>query len=495
MLSLKGPPPLPSTLEESHQLIRELWSLLQAQQKQMKQFARQLERLDELEAEVERLRSRAGRSSRNSSMPPSSDAPEHRSKRNRKPRSQRKKGAQPGHDKHERALLPEDQVDHCHVYLPSSQCDCGGSIATDDQPAWRHQVFDLPEVRYTVTEHQVFSGHCTTCGKKHTARWPDWVPGGQMGPGLISTIILLSGQFHLSIRQIQAFLTEQWGLSFSIGAISQAQGKANPWLGPVYRQIGEHARHSIVAHADETRHYRQTEQRWLWALVTRRLCYFMTHYSRGQNAADDLLGDFNGYLVTDHYSGYNRVPKERRQLCWAHLLRHFQRISERKGLAGEIGARLLLIGQCVFRTHHRFANQPRQQWRYRRRMRRLRQSFQATLQRGSQLTLSTRTANQCQHLFRDEAMCWTFLQHPDIPLTNNEAERAIRPYVIWRKLSFASQSHQGDQFRPMISSIIGTAQRLGISTAKLLRQICTEGLTEKQVTTRLPLDNALPQPA
>ena len=128
-------------------------------------------------------------------------------------------------------------------------------------------------------------------------------------------------------------------------------------------------------------------------------------------------------------------------------------------------------------------------------MNRLRKSFQATLQRGSQLKLCVRTANQCRHLLRDEAMCWTFLQHPDIPLTNNEAERAIRPYVIWRKLSFASQSHQGDQFRPMISSIIGTAQRLGISTAQLLRQVCTEGLTQNHISTRLPLGDALPQPA
>ncbi len=92
-------------------------------------------------------------------------------------------------------------------------------------------------------------------------------------------------------------------------------------------------------------------------------------------------------------------------------------------------------------------------------MKRLRQSFKSNLKQGSQLKLATRRANQCRHLLKDESMCWTFLNNTEIPLTNNTAERAIRPYVIWRKLSFASLSCQGDQFRPMILTIIGTAQR------------------------------------
>jgi transposase len=96
---------------------------------------------------------------------------------------------------------------------------------------------------------------------------------------------------------------------------------------------------------------------------------------------------------------------------------------------------------------------------------------------------------------KDEMMCWTFLKDPDIPLTNNRAESAIRPYVIWRKLSFATQSYQGDQFRPMILTIIGTAQRLGISTAQLLRQVCTEGLEKNKVSMKLPFgENTLPSP-
>ena len=83
-----------------------------------------------------------------------------------------------------------------------------------------------------------------------------------------------------------------------------------------------------------------------------------------------------------------------------------------------------------------------------------------------------------------ETPCWTFLKDHRIPLDNNTAERAIRPYVIWRKLSFASQSYQGDQFRPVILSIVGTAQRLGISSYQFIRSACTESMAQGRVDTR-----------
>ena len=132
------------------------------------------------------------------------------------------------------------------------------------------------------------------------------------------------------------------------------KAKPNSWLSQLYWDIGDHVRRSEVAHADETSYYRGKERRWLWALVTDTVCWFMTHYSRAMGAADILLGDFNGYLVTDHYAGYNRVDAKHRQLCWTHLTRHFIAMSERCGQAGRIGGRLLLIAHGVIRTRHRY---------------------------------------------------------------------------------------------------------------------------------------------
>ena len=152
---------------------------------------------------------------------------------------------------------------------------------------------------------------------------------------------ILSGQFRLSMRQIQVLLWERCNVRFSTGAISQAQGKAIPWMGPLYRQVGQYVREQAVCHADETRHYRGTNTYWLWALADNTVSDFMTHYSHGKVVADALPDSFTGYLVTDPFSGYNKVPPERRQLCWAHLIRHFRKMAGRCGEGGTIGKRLL----------------------------------------------------------------------------------------------------------------------------------------------------------
>lgn len=387
--------------------------------------------------------------------------------------------------------MPEQDVDEVQRYFPHAQCGCGAPVQIDPEPSCRHQVFDIPVVRFSVIEHQLFSGRCTGCGKYHHAQTPSSIPSGQMGPNLIANIAHLSGRYQLSIRQIQDYLRQHWQLNFSLGAISQAQGKATSALGGPYRAIGDYVRSQAVAHADETRHYRGNECRWLWALVTLNACYFLTHFSRGKTAADTLLGEFVGFLVTDDFGGYNNVPEGRRQLCWPHLIRKFTDIASRVGNGGKIGRRLLLIAHSVIRTRHRWQDHLIDEAIYTRRMNRLRESFHRTLHRGSRLRIDGRTKNQCIHLLTREPMCWTFLQDPRIPLDNNTAERALRPYVIWRKLSFATQSYQGDQFRPLILSIIGTAQRLGVSSYQFIRTACNEFITSGHVSVRFEFDQPL----
>lgn len=476
-LDLNGKPPQPKSLDEAQQLIDALWLGLR-----------------ETTARIEKLEEQLNTDSNNSSKPPSSDSPQKRAERRKKPRSNRPRGAQRGHPKHERVQVSETEVDEVQRFFPEGQCDCGGTLWMQAEPAFRHQVFDLPEVRYQVTEYQLYAGDCPHCQRRTMARLPEWVPRGQMGPGLLSWISVLTGQFHLSTRQIQRFVQEQWQLTFSVGAISQAQGKVIAWLAPLYQQIGAYVRQAEVAHADETTHYRGAERRWLWCLGTSMAVYFLTHYSRGKAAAMALLGQFSGVLVTDHYAGYNDYDRSRRQLCWAHLIRRLEQIASRVGQAGQIGQRLLLLARVVIRTHHRWQDGALPPCRYQQRMQRLRKTMRLLLEQGQACKTSSRTANQCRHLLKDEALYWTFLSDPHIPLTNNLAERALRPYVLWRKISFASQSYRGDQFRPLVLSVIETAKRLNLSTSRLLREVCTSGLRGEPITTRLPLpDPAMPK--
>lgn len=225
----------PETLEEAHSVIETLCQVVR-----------------DLSARVEELEEQLARDSGNSSQPPSQDSAKQRAERKKKKPTGRKQGAQPGHRKHQRELLPEDQVTQVERFYPPGRCACGGEIKAETEPYHRHQVFDLPKVRYTVTEYQAYSGCCLACRARQAAELPSWVPRGQMGAGLISWIALLSGQYQVPTRALQSLLQEQWGLKFSLGAISQAQRPVSGWLQPLYAQIGEAVRQAPVAHADET---------------------------------------------------------------------------------------------------------------------------------------------------------------------------------------------------------------------------------------------------
>ena len=260
-----------------------------------------LEQIQVLEERLSAVEEKQGTSSRNASKPPSSDSPEQRSQREPKAKTGRKRGAQPGHPKHERMLLEESAIPeaHRHYHYPDFQCPCGSMRQLRPEPICRHQVFDLPEVQYMVDEHQVFEAVCPCCQRTARGTLPPDVPRGQMGAGLISWITLMNGAYNQSVSSIQQLLKVLWQLDFSTGAISQAARPVSEWLSPLYLQAFDAAYQEPVLHADETRHFRRKDQHWLWVLCSPRIAVFMTHCSRAMLAAKQLLGNFSRILVTD----------------------------------------------------------------------------------------------------------------------------------------------------------------------------------------------------
>jgi hypothetical protein len=294
-----------------------------------------------------------------------------------------------------------------------------------------------------------------------------------MGPRLLSWISLYAGRYHLSLRQIQALLHEQFGLQFSVGALSQAQGYVSPMLTRLHQRLKQSLRSASRLHIDQTPHQRAGESRWLWLGASEHAVCVQIHPSRARRAARVLVGqDPAGIVISDGLAVYHWLAESRHQLCWAHVLRQVRAIAERPGWTGQIGARLYRQALMVFRTRHRYEQHRLDETRYHRRMQRLRSRFRATLEQGQRLSW-TRYAGRCAYLLTWEARLWTFLQDPAIPLTNNEAERRLRGYVLWRKGSFGVWSHRGELFRQRILSLVETCRLRGISAFPVLHRIVT----------------------
>lgn len=494
-LALQGPPPLPDTLEDAHRVIGLLWGELKDMASRVEKLSAEVARQA---APIEELEERLKHDSSNSSKPPSQDRMKGRPDQGKRKSSGRKKGGQPGHVHNVRELAPETEMDAIERYYPEGRCGCGGQIQPDAEPCQRHQVFDLPEIRYIATEYQRFAGCCDRCGRRTQAQLPDWLPTGQMGPGLVAWIALMSGHYRLSTRCIQSLLESRWGLSFSLGAISEAQGPVGEWLEPLHEQVGEAVRQAKVAHADETTHYREQNRHWWWVLCTAQAAYFLIHASRGKKAARELLGGFMGILLTDRHGGYNDCPSRLRQLCWAHIIRNLEAMAGRPGEAGALGRWLVRAARLVIRMEHAWRRSQYRSAHYRRRLEAMRRNFRAALEQGARQHAGQKTGAACLRLLQDEPMLWTFLGQPGIPLTNNTAERALRPYGVWRKTSFFSQSDRGDVFRARVLTVTETRMRLKISAYNLLRRVCEQGQRNEAITVRLPLPHApalLPAPA
>lgn len=123
-------PKPPESLKAARQLVNDLWDLVQ-----------------ELREVIEQLRL----NSSNSSLPPSQDRLQGRGQPDRRrPSSGKPRGAQAGHVQHTRTRVPVSDVDHLERYFPDTRCRCGGEIVLEADPRERHQVFDLPQLRYTV---------------------------------------------------------------------------------------------------------------------------------------------------------------------------------------------------------------------------------------------------------------------------------------------------------------------------------------------------------
>lgn len=404
---------------------------------------------------VKLLEERVNLDSSNSSKPPSSNGP---GKLNRAQRraSARKRGAQLGHKGHARAMLDESEVDRLVDCKPPAVCECGGQVDVADEPQ-RHQVFEVPPMRARVDEYRLYSGRCAGCRKLHAGVLPAGVPRGQLGPRALSLVGVLGTRYHLTQRKIRNLLDQLMGLSFSVGAISQAHGKV---AGALKAPVAEAAASLCTAAAlwmDETHYRREGIANWVWTAVQPQLAVFAIYPSRARYVIVDFIGEKCTAAVTsDRYAGYAFINADRRQICWAHLLRDFNRIGQRQGLAGKIGRRLLGLGLVMFRKRDRLQLGGSV-------LDGLKRRTQAALERGALQNQCTRTANTCANILKLWPALWTFTTHAALVPTNNAAEQALRSLVLKRKISGPTRSLRGDQFLARGYTVHETCLRQGVN--------------------------------
>lgn len=161
-------------------------------------------RIAELEREVKQLR--GPHDPKPGKLAPKSDVAPAESKGAGANPPKRRRGGQPGHPKWMRPLIPTSQCDEVHVLVPKACRKCGEALAGRDPDPLRHQVYELPIIKPTVTEYQLHRLDCPCCDTTTCAELPKGVPTGQSGPRLIAFCTLLMASFRQSKRRVAYFL-------------------------------------------------------------------------------------------------------------------------------------------------------------------------------------------------------------------------------------------------------------------------------------------------
>ena len=448
-------------------------------------YIRALEaRVVTLEAMVQALQEQLNQTSRNSSRPPSSDPPQHQ--RSSRPRGKRRRGGQPGHPGHTRTLLPVNEVDEVVVLKPDECPSCHAPLAGDDPTPWRHQVIELPPITPVVTEYQWHQLVCAACGEVSRAPWPSGVPSGTYGPRVQATVALCTGAYRLPKRTTQQMMAEVFGVPMSVGTVSQLERATTTVLAAPVEEARTYVHAQKVAHLDETSWRQGAQGAWLWVAVTMWVTVFVVRLSRGGHVARELLGKtFAGILVTDRYSAYNWYPVRWRQVCWAHLLRDFEAMRDRGGCSEAIGDALLAQARQMFTWWHRVREGTLQPATFRSYMTALRREVERLLEAGRHCGMP-KTAGTCRDILTRREALWTFVQVAGVEPTNNAAERALRPGVLWRKGSFGTQSAEGSRFVESMMTVVATLKQQQRNVLEYLTEACDAALRGDAAPSLLP---------
>jgi transposase len=284
--------------------------------------------------ELDKLTQRLNQDSTNSSRSPSADSPEAKAKRKadkteeeteHKKHGTRKQGAQLGHKAVNRPLLPLGEGDIIIDCKPEICAHCGESLegCIDPEPH-RQQQYDVEIIRRT-TEYRKHEIVCPRCGEATEGTLPEEANKSAYSPNVVALIVTLTGLFQISRRMAKLFLEEVMGIPISVGSVSNLEKEMTEATQPVMEEIEKMAHNAEHGNVDETGFgLKNGQQGWLWVLVTEYAVLFRLFLGRGQEWASKLLGSFVGILTSDRWCGYNRYPSDKRQLCWAHLIRDFK---------------------------------------------------------------------------------------------------------------------------------------------------------------------------
>lgn len=447
----------------------------------------QSEELTQLNERLNQLEERLNQNSTNSSQPPSADGFGQGVKAKKKVKKSRKARQSSNTPRQARKLKPSQECDRVYEVKPRVCQECGAPLSGDDSHPHRHQEIELPPIEPLVIEYRLHQLSCDACGEMTQAILPPGVSASGYGERLSAIVTLLRGPYRQSYRQVCRLMEEVFDVRLSRGSVGRLRHELSAALKAPVSEAKTYVQSQSRVHSDETSFPQGNRdgknptktKGWLWVLVTPLVSFFEVVLSRSQESAKALIGEsYQGILTSDRCSAYTWIDLTQWQTCWAHLKRDFTAMAERTGASSEIGDALLRRQKRLFRWWHRVRDGTLSREQFIAQVNYLRCGFKTVLEEAASLPIEpgektpfAKTVRTCRRLLKVEPALWTFVYTNDVEPTNNAAERALRPAVIWRRTSFGSQSQGGSEFVTRMLTVTTSLKAQGRHILDFLSQV------------------------
>jgi IS1 family transposase/transposase len=379
--------------------------------------------------------------------------------------SNRSAGRQPGSQGFWRSEipLPESTIAHC----PGVCMICGKDVNVPEgsRPYMGYYVYELEKtssaIRIFCTLHHYYAAVCD-CGHETKVQpsegYISHVEGRKkdlklteytmVGPMLATFIAALSVRFRMSRVKIKEFLSYWLSMELSVGTIDKCTREAGVACCPVVEKLLQELQEEEIVHLDETPWYEKGCLKWLWVAISNRVAVFCIGTRKKEVLLKLITSAFIGWLVTDGYLAYRSY--ERRQRCLAHLIR------KAIALSGAVDEKAQKMGDWFLRE-----------------LRGLIKAMSDSGEGGKCSLILARLKRACKlgseekysklralakEILNDWDAVVAFVKNPELPPTNNDAERALRHAVISRRISFGTRTTEGSMAYAALLSVIETCR-------------------------------------
>jgi transposase len=427
-------------------------------------IARQTAQIESLAKRVEALEAKLGKPPKtpdNSSVPPSQGQKSNRDER----RAAKKRKGHPG------AFRPlSAHPDRVIETLAEACPHCDQALGAADQPGFHaYDHVELPLIKPVVTRIHRHRGTCPCCRRGFSAPAPDGMaPGSPFGPNLAALILHLHITQAIGFERLVRLMDEVFGITLSEGAIANILGRAEAPMIVEAEKIAAEVRASKVVASDETTARVMGKTWWQWVLLSSTAVYHVIVDTRAARVVTDFLqGAVPEVWVADRYAGQAGHGQER-QLCLAHLLRDAQYAVDDGDITFALPFRALLLrAMAIGRRRSDLKDSTLN-------------SYRADLDRRLDRILATPPENRsARKLFnamrRHRDDLFRFVTRRDVPYTNNGCERALRPSVIFRKVTGCFRSQWGARLYAAAASVIATGRLNGKSALDAIRDVIAPG--------------------